>query len=77
MFFRYGKSDRRKCKTGSNAGNGNLKFPNYKSVTLKNGIKLIIVEDREQPTFNMSLLIPGGSSLDGGKTGIASFTATY
>ena len=46
-------------------------FPEYKETKLKNGLKVIIVKDDEQPTFSIRLLIPGGSSFDGEKTGIA------
>lgn len=50
-------------------------FPEYKEVTLNNGIRLFIVKDDEQPTVSVRLLIPGGSALDGDKSGLASITA--
>ncbi len=50
-----------------------FKFPDYIETKLDNGIKVFIVEDREQPTFSIRLLVPGGSVLDGNKPGIADF----
>ncbi len=48
-----------------------FKFPDYIEAKLQNGIKVFIVEDHEQPTFSVRLLVPGGSVLDGQKAGIA------
>ena len=50
-------------------------FPPYKEYTLKNGLKVFIIEDHEQPTFTLQLLVGGGSSMDGKKSGIADMTA--
>jgi predicted Zn-dependent peptidase len=50
-----------------------FQFPDYIETKLDNGIKVFIVEDHEQPTFSIRLLVPGGSVLDGNKPGIADF----
>jgi zinc protease len=51
-----------------------FKFPQYKVETLKNGIKIFFINDDEQPTLEMRVLVGGGSSADGEKSGIASLT---
>ncbi len=50
-------------------------FPDYKTVTLKNGLKIFVIEDDRKPTLSLRLLFKGGSTLDGAKTGLAGFTA--
>lgn len=50
-------------------------FPKYSEAKLKNGIKVFLVEDHEQPTFAFRILIPGGSAYDGDKPGLAELTA--
>ncbi len=50
-------------------------FPNYSETRLANGLKIFVVEDNEQPTIYLSLLIPGGSSQDGDKPGLANIVA--
>ena len=50
-------------------------FPDYKTVTLKNGLKVFVIEDDRKPTLSLRLLIKGGSTLDGAKVGLAGFTA--
>nr|HPI21259.1 insulinase family protein [Candidatus Kapabacteria bacterium] len=50
-------------------------FPKYTEQKLKNGIKVFVIEDAEQPIVSFSILIPGGSSVDGSKAGIAEFVA--
>ena len=49
-------------------------FPKYATKSLKNGFKYFTVEDNEQPVISMTIIIPGGSSVDE-KPGIAEFTA--
>jgi len=49
-------------------------FPDFKESKLNNGIKVFIVKDDEEPTVSIRLLIPGGSTMDGEKTGLADFT---
>ena len=51
-----------------------FKFPEYKVETLKNGIKIFFIQDDEQPTLEMRVLVGGGSSADGEKSGIASLS---
>ena len=51
-------------------------FPDYKTVTLKNGLKVFVIEDDRKPTLSLRLLIKGGSTLDGAKVGLAGFTAS-
>ncbi len=53
-----------------------FKFPDYTTKTLSNGVKVFIIEDHEQPTISFSLLIPGGSSVQGAKAGLADFMTT-
>ncbi len=53
-----------------------FKFPNYTTKTLSNGVKVFIIEDHEQPTVAFSLLIPGGSAVQGRKAGVADFMTT-
>lgn len=50
-------------------------FPEFKQTTLSNGLKVFIVEDHEQPTVLIQLLIPGGKSMDGSKPGLATITS--
>lgn len=50
-------------------------FPKHTEHTLKNGMKVFIIEDNEQPTISFRLLIPGGTSQDGSKAGVAEITA--
>lgn len=50
-------------------------FPNYETVTLKNGLKVFIIESKSQPTTDIRLLIKGGNSVDE-KFGIAELLST-
>ncbi len=50
-------------------------FPDYSESRLANGLKIFVIEDNEQPTVYLSLLIPGGTSVDGDKPGLASIVA--
>lgn len=50
-------------------------FPEYRTETLPNGLKVFVIEDDRKPTITLRLVIRGGSSLDGKKTGTASFVA--
>lgn len=50
-------------------------FPDYKTVTLANGLKVFVIEDARKPTITFRLLIKGGSIHDGQKTGLSSFVA--
>jgi predicted Zn-dependent peptidase len=50
-------------------------FPAYTTNSLNNGLKLFFIQDNEQPTVTLRLLIKGGTSQDGEKDGIAEITA--
>lgn len=50
-------------------------FPDYKTVTLPNGLKVFVIEDDRKPTVTFRLLIKGGGLHDGSKTGLSSFVA--
>lgn len=51
--------------------------PNVTTFTLKNGIKVYLVEDNELPVINMSVLVRTGSILEPeDKTGLASLTGS-
>lgn len=52
-----------------------FKFPKYKVERLKNGLKVFLIEDKEQPTIAFRVLIKGGSSVDTEKSGIADLTS--
>ena len=51
-------------------------FPKYETVILKNGLKVFIIEENNQPTTDIRLLIKGGSSVDGDRYGIADLVST-
>lgn len=50
-------------------------FPTYSQKVLKNGMKVYIVEDHEQPTINIELQLMGGNLADGDKPGAAQMVA--
>jgi zinc protease len=53
-----------------------FRLPPRKNFTLKNGLKVVLVEHRTLPLVSMNLLIPGGSSMDPVELpGLASMTA--
>jgi zinc protease len=53
-----------------------LAFPAFGDTTLANGLNLVVIENREQPTVSLSLSFRGGSSLDpAGKEGLAELVA--
>lgn len=52
-----------------------FKFPDYSEEKLSNGIRVFFIEDKEQPTFSIRLLIPGGNSIEGDKVGLSDLTA--
>lgn len=54
-----------------------IKMPKVKKVTLKNGLKLFLVEDHKYPTINMRAMIHAGSMYEPiKKIGLASVTGT-
>jgi len=50
-------------------------FPDYREVTLPNGLKVFVIEDDRKPTLTLRLVIRSGSTFDGQKTGLTSFVA--
>lgn len=50
-------------------------FPKYDVTELKNGLKVFLIEDNEQPTIAFRILIKGGSSVDGDKSGLSELTS--
>ena len=50
-------------------------FPEYRTETLPNGLKIFVIEDDRKPTITLRLVIRSGSAVDGKKTGTASFVA--
>ncbi|MDD8015196.1 MAG: insulinase family protein, partial [Acidobacteriota bacterium] len=54
-----------------------LKIPPVKQVTLKNGIRLFLIEDNRFPTIDMAGVLAGGSAFEpADKAGLASLTGT-
>jgi zinc protease len=54
-----------------------IRTPQVVQATLKNGMRLLLVEDREVPTVDLRAMIRTGAVHDpAGKTGLASITAT-
>jgi zinc protease len=50
-------------------------FPKYETAALKNGLKLFVIKDDQQPTIVFRIMISGGSAVEGKKTGVADLTA--
>lgn len=48
-----------------------VSFPAFKEYTLKNGLKVFIVESNREPTVTFRLLVRSGSASDGTKPGLA------
>src|SRR5215475_4861092 len=58
------------------ADGGALKLPPYKKATLKNGMTLLLMEQREIPLISFSFIVRTGSTADpAGKEGAASLVA--
>lgn len=55
---------------------GQLKLPPYKKVKLKNGMTLLLMEQREVPLISFNVIVKAGSVVDPvGKEGLAAVTA--
>jgi predicted Zn-dependent peptidase len=53
-----------------------LKFPAFGDVALPNGVNLVVIENREQPTVSLRLTFRAGSAFDpAGKEGLAELVA--
>ena len=50
-------------------------FPDYRTVTLPNGLKVFVIEDDRKPTVTFRLIVRSGSIADGDKKGTAGFVA--
>lgn len=62
--------------SNAETGNGSLKLPPYKKVKLKNGLTLLLMEQKEVPIINFNFIVRAGSVADPtGKEGVASMTA--
>jgi predicted Zn-dependent peptidase len=51
-------------------------FPDYRTETLPNGLKVFVIQDDRKPTVTLRLVIRSGSIADGDKQGSASFVAS-
>src|SRR4029079_15274189 len=47
----------------------------YKTFTLRNGLKVFVIEDDRTPTLSLRLLIKGGAISEGEKNGLSEFVA--
>jgi predicted Zn-dependent peptidase len=52
-----------------------VKFPSYYEKTLPNGLRVIVIENHEQPIVYVSFVVKSGSTYDGELPGLASVTA--
>ena len=52
-----------------------FEFPQFEKIKLSNNANLIYIEDKEQPTIAIRILIPGGRSLDGEHPGLSEIVA--
>jgi zinc protease len=52
-----------------------VKFPSYYEKMLPNGLKVIVIENHEQPIVYVSFVVKSGSTYDGELPGLASVTA--
>lgn len=50
-------------------------FPDYRTETLPNGLKVFVIEDDRKPTVTFRLIIRSGSIADGDKKGTAGFVS--
>lgn len=53
-----------------------FKLPSYQKFKLKNGLTVYLMEQREVPMINVSVVFPAGAIYDGDKAGLASLTAS-
>jgi len=63
------------CSTSLFAQDAQLRFPEYKKKTLKNGLTLLLMEQQEVPIVSFQLLLRSGAVVDPpGKEGISALT---
>ena len=53
-----------------------VSFPDFKEVTLPNGLRIFFIQDDRRPTVTFRLMLKSGSIFDGSKSGLASFSAS-
>jgi len=53
----------------------NFKVPAYEKFTLKNGLTVYLMEQKEVPMINVSAIFPAGAIYDGQQSGLANLTA--
>ncbi len=53
-----------------------VSFPDFKEVTLSNGLRVFFIQDDRRPTVTFRLMLKSGSIFDGQKSGMASFTSS-
>jgi predicted Zn-dependent peptidase len=51
-------------------------FPDFVTKELPNGLKVFVIQDDRKPSVSFRLLIKGGASADGEKSGLSGFVAT-
>jgi zinc protease len=54
----------------------NYQLPKYQKFKLANGLTVYLMEQKEVPVINVSVVLPAGAIYDGTKAGLASLTAT-
>lgn len=52
-----------------------FKVPPYQKFTLKNGLTVYLMEQKEVPMINVNVIFPAGAIYDGQKSGLANLTA--
>lgn len=62
------------CSFAVNAQNS-FKLPAYEKFTLKNGLTIYLMEQKEVPMINVSAVFPAGAIYDGQQSGLANLTA--
>ncbi|MDX2129120.1 MAG: pitrilysin family protein [Chloroherpetonaceae bacterium] len=53
-----------------------VSFPEFLDTTLSNGLRVFLIESNQKPTLTMRMVIRGGSSFDGDKSGLADAVST-
>jgi len=61
--------------SAATAGDGSFRLPEYKAITLDNGLTLLLMEQHEVPLINVNIVVKGGALADGPQSGLARVTA--
>jgi predicted Zn-dependent peptidase len=64
------------CFTSTFAFTQGYQLPAYQQLKLPNGLTVYLMEQKEVPLINVSVILPAGAIYDGKKSGLASLTAT-